>query len=753
MNKKLKSSSLIATWALSYALIMTIFFFAAVRMFSSFNSGLKDEINEFNNYVADNISRSASNILSSEKKLQYIVHSHNGFDALLDANNSDEYFSDKDIYEYIKFLSYYGTHLNNIDFFYLYIPNTDAVISVSGIVNSYDFYNTYMSECGLSYESWKNHLNNNNKYYSTRITNNDTTFDALGYNVKITRNSFSGSKRYAILVTVINSQQFFVGADKIKWTKQSDIFIYDDAGNLILSKLASNKSFIPSNIAQVKNISRRHNVTKSNISCDLTEMSVVTVTPKDIMYKKSQYVRRTALLTIFICFVLVALVAWLFIYSNYKNVNNLLTLLSVTSKKDEYAALQNAIQNIITKNNAMEDIFFRQNDELRRMELSVMLKHKYLTEPPTENLKRYGINFTHKKFSVVTFYVDSLEQSLRDFGEIDINEKYKNICFIISNIFEELLNTKDKTAYVTDSDNIIACILNYSCDIEDIIKILDYGIDFINSSFDLIINYSLSGEHTSSGDISAAYSETLSAIDYKHIFDIYGSIKYDDTKNKHENYYFFTLEKEQLLISYLKSGDFDMVKEFLTEIFGKVLGNKNISAEYMRCLIFDIASSVFKLPDSLDTNKEYLTDFFKNNSLSLNNKSFNEMTAAILDFMEHLCEYIRTLDLSESKMIAQITEFLEENYADPNLNTASVGNAFNISASYISKKFKKESGETLASYITIFRIEKSKELIRNTNYPLNSIAEMVGFSHIRTFNRVFKKYEGITPSEFRSKLG
>ena len=133
----------------------------------------------------------------------------------------------------------------------------------------------------------------------------------------------------------------------------------------------------------------------------------------------------------------------------------------------------------------------------------------------------------------------------------------------------------------------------------------------------------------------------------------------------------------------------------------------------------------------------------------LHGTNLNEMMVNITKFIESFCEYVNTFDQNEPKMSKKIIKFLEQNYSDSNLSITTIGEEFNISAAYISKKFKKERGETLVSFITKFRLEKSKELIRNTNHSLNTVAEMVGFSHIRTFNRVFKKQEGITPSEFR----
>jgi len=86
------------------------------------------------------------------------------------------------------------------------------------------------------------------------------------------------------------------------------------------------------------------------------------------------------------------------------------------------------------------------------------------------------------------------------------------------------------------------------------------------------------------------------------------------------------------------------------------------------------------------------------------------------------------------------------------LCVSSIGEVFNTTSSYLSKKFRTISGEPLASYISKYRINKAKELMSTTNHNHNAIAAMVGFGHSRTFYRVFRKYEGITPTEYKKNL-
>ena len=72
-----------------------------------------------------------------------------------------------------------------------------------------------------------------------------------------------------------------------------------------------------------------------------------------------------------------------------------------------------------------------------------------------------------------------------------------------------------------------------------------------------------------------------------------------------------------------------------------------------------------------------------------------------------------------------------------------------MNASYFSRLFKKETGEGVIDYINKVRIERAKVLLRNTDLKSSEICSMVGVLDSKYFSKLFKKMEGLTPSEYR----
>ena len=76
----------------------------------------------------------------------------------------------------------------------------------------------------------------------------------------------------------------------------------------------------------------------------------------------------------------------------------------------------------------------------------------------------------------------------------------------------------------------------------------------------------------------------------------------------------------------------------------------------------------------------------------------------------------------------------------------------NINKCYFCSIFKKETGSTFINYLNSYKIEKSKELLKNPNLSLLDIALSVGFNNQSYYSTVFKKITSKTPLEFREKF-
>lgn len=96
--------------------------------------------------------------------------------------------------------------------------------------------------------------------------------------------------------------------------------------------------------------------------------------------------------------------------------------------------------------------------------------------------------------------------------------------------------------------------------------------------------------------------------------------------------------------------------------------------------------------------------------------------------------------------------YIHENY-QKNINITEIADAIGISYVYLNKIFKTYHGSDtkLIDYLNLIRINKSAELLQQTDASIAVIAEQVGYNNVQSFSRFFKKYKSMTPGEWRKK--
>lgn len=104
-----------------------------------------------------------------------------------------------------------------------------------------------------------------------------------------------------------------------------------------------------------------------------------------------------------------------------------------------------------------------------------------------------------------------------------------------------------------------------------------------------------------------------------------------------------------------------------------------------------------------------------------------------------------------NRHLAQIRAYIEKHYANP-LNLAALAGVFSLSQSYIARLFRTELGMKPSYYINRIRISAAKTMLLQTEHSVAEIAQAVGFSDIYYFSHVFKRYEGISPLNYKNSF-
>ena len=136
---------------------------------------------------------------------------------------------------------------------------------------------------------------------------------------------------------------------------------------------------------------------------------------------------------------------------------------------------------------------------------------------------------------------------------------------------------------------------------------------------------------------------------------------------------------------------------------------------------------------------------------------------AVPDYLWKAAEYIEELIIQairmrnerlgkkHSSLITEAKEFIVKNYQEETLSLSDVADQVGLSSSHFSTTFKQETGKSFVEFLTSVRMDKAKEMLCFTDMKASQISYEVGYKDPHYFSYLFKKTQGCTPSEYRSR--
>jgi two-component system, response regulator YesN len=223
-------------------------------------------------------------------------------------------------------------------------------------------------------------------------------------------------------------------------------------------------------------------------------------------------------------------------------------------------------------------------------------------------------------------------------------------------------------------------------------------------------------------------------------------IKIKPALNHHFPYGKEKIFTEMLLMNKLAEGRM-LFREILNSTRGFSFSIFQTSLQRLVLAVHSVLDTLRKnsLTSSSDNLKSPLTTLFTCDTVEeIENQLFPYLEKTIPLFQvkkEH----------DHNRLITYITDDIKKHYSNPRLCAEQYAEECGLSPIYLGRLFKQYTTNSIAEYINITRVEKGKELLVTTDNPVNEIVKKIGFTYENYFYSIFKKYNGVTPTEYRQK--
>jgi len=757
--------SVMVTWLTSYISVLLVPIIISGILYAASWHVVESEVNRANNNALKQMEMAIDNSLGGIERLSLEISLNKEVNAFI---NTSQPLTDNDYYDLVTIsndLRVYQTANDFIEQIYLYYKNSDTVISTRNRTDSRTLFQMLDGQNLQGFEAWKAFLDRRyiQEYAPVTMMEDDNPYKAVVFAKSVTL--ANRDQPGAVLLFVMKDSKLLAN---IPPSEATSVAVLDKENRVVASSgLEQSPAFLAYDKLAGENGLFYGDVTGKKVAVTYTTSArtgwkYVSMIPAERFDDKMKYMKRLVYASILLSLLLGGVVTILLLRRNYNPIHVLIRSfstkagISFAEGTNEYGFLQEALNSTFAEKEQVDRRLHQHRDAIRSHFLQGLLKGNLEQDIPVhESLSAHDIQLASPHFAVLLFHIDHFGKFQEDVP-MD-SQKAKLVQFILMNVVEEVIGSHHR-GFTTEIEDMQACIFNFGSeqDPAELRRMAEQVQLFLLDHFHVHLTVSISGIHGELFGIAEAYQEALSAMAYRLVIGSGAIIGYNDLPSseavRQAGNYYYPLPVEQQLINFVKIGDYEKSSSVIEQIIETNVSNAVLSVPLGKCLMFDLASTMLKTMNEIGTQghlKSFMDQFNPVERLS-GCETIKEMRREILSILEQVCQSVQAERKQEIRPLGELVRaYVKANYAEENLNISMIGEKFGITPSYLSKQFKVQTGDALLDYISRTRLEAAKKLLTEQTLSIMEVARRVGYADINTFNRIFKKFEGITPGKYK----
>ncbi|NOU91279.1 helix-turn-helix domain-containing protein [Paenibacillus sp. LMG 31460] len=493
----------------------------------------------------------------------------------------------------------------------------------------------------------------------------------------------------------------------------------------------------------------------SFMSSSKSHLTIASVQPYDNVLGKLSKMR-TISLAIIVGFLIFSVIgSFIIAYKLYRPINNMLEQMSGNRRKgletrsdlDELKFISSEYQEAMHKLIKHEKEEHITKDALKTFALRRLISDASLPTPEEIQQVDWDIDLS-QPLRVCVLLIDDFHEYESETSDSE-KRLYK---FAITNIAKEHVSKSMSCEVVSmRNDHFVLLVgTQQKVDLNKIVKELQqtlfqyYGISLTVSIGDAVDPYQ---------QISQQYGHVMENASYRMIFGKGSVITPELVQNNKENITFqFPADAEKKFTEAIMSGQEKDYKEQLELLFQQ---SREMHYNNMMYSILHLLALVNNAVREMNSRavRQINLDLKWQFQYVLKQETLEPIYALFLEIFQEIQKQ-RSQDVkvqSNQILIDTIKEMIEEQYQDLNLSLQSISTAMKLSSAHVSKQFRLYESKSISEYMNDVRLQKSLLLLETSDYSINRIMEMVGYSNESYFFKLFKKKFGTTPKEYRFK--
>lgn len=427
---------------------------------------------------------------------------------------------------------------------------------------------------------------------------------------------------------------------------------------------------------------------------------------------------------------------------------------SSLSGKDEFLFIQTAITRLIEETNEYS-AKYKADSVYRRFHLFLDLVQgnaPVRRDEWTQIMNELQLSSDHQALQMAVLEIDK-------FPEFEVKYGYRDqslFKFVLKNVTIEISEKYGLSAWPewVENDRLAVLFLKKEPMQTDVETLCGEMVSWVNENIRFTVTIGIGTIVERLEDVSASFYDAINALKYKSSLGFNRHISYYNVRASSEHQVYDRLHDIRHIIQLFIQGDVKW-----NEAFGRLMAGlkedmmpiddivvaMNYLNYYLNQSMMELASE-YRLQWKQSIYPKLLVIMDECETLEEVKERY---TALLTETFEYIgAERERS---SAHALMRQVRQFINDKYADPDLSLNYLGDHFKLNIKSLSQMFKEEFGERFVDYLSGLRVRQARTLLEETDLSVQDIATRVGYLHVHTFNRVFKKVMDSTPGDYRKQ--
>lgn len=414
---------------------------------------------------------------------------------------------------------------------------------------------------------------------------------------------------------------------------------------------------------------------------------------------------------------------------------------------DEYSLIEESLNHLTSENNVLKKSIAAHMPVIRNNLLNGLITNASFSPADRAGLEKYSIVFPHPYFFICVISIELMNRT----SEESLADSPATNALFFSYIEEYFAGQKDLYYLAETNNGAYALVVNsFRSDLKTFEPAFAQLPGFIRSKLskelEVDISMGISSLKQEPKNFKQLYYQAQHSLEYRYTATSCELVWYDSLNEKQKVSYNFTFNDELKLINLLKSGQKEEALSFTDSVLDDFFAQGRVKREDAVYIFNQILFCCDKVIHELQQRVSDAVDFKKLLSLNL----FTQMNEYTMECVSLTCDIaLNRQNNTENGLSERIVRYIREHFSNCDLTLTFLADEFHVSAIYVSKSVKKVSGISFIDYLNRLRIDEAKRILSETDESVRDIAGEIGYDSDKNFIRVFKKYEGVTPGQFR----